>query len=251
MRNKQGFRIWLDSNPKLSENSKTRYVNAIDQLSKKYGLTLYGATDTKGVDTIMSDPTFESFNSGQGRMFSASLNHFKNYINYCNKADEEEINSAILKEKLEYEKNQKKVTPRKITKKDIIDKAEKKPAYTEIKGRKVWKRNSAYAAEAVLLADYMCEVDNSHKHFISKTTEQNYVEAHHLIPIRFQDKHEHSLDIHANIVSVCVACHKQLHHGFFDDKKEILDKLFDSRNERLEASEIDIDIDKLYSYYQD
>jgi 5-methylcytosine-specific restriction enzyme A len=215
MRDKQGFKTWLDSNPRLSENSKRRYANAIDQLSRKYGVALYGATDTKGVDSIMSDPTFESFNNEQGHMFSASLNHFKSFINYCNKVDEEEIHTAILRAKIEYEKNQKKVNPRRITKKDIIDKAEKKPPYTLVKGRKVWKRNPAYATEAVMLADYLCEVDNNHKHFISKTTEQNYVEAHHLIPIRFQDKHEHSLDIHSNIVSVCVACHKQLHHGFF------------------------------------
>lgn len=250
MRDKQSFSDWLDLNPNLTDNSKRRYANAIDQLSNMYGVELYGSTDIKAIDSILSDPGFKSFNDGQGHMFSASLNHFKKYIMLCNDIDEE-INTAILKEKLEYEKKQKKVSPRKITKKDIIDNPVTRPDYILVRGRKVWKRNPAYAAEAVLLANYFCEVDNSHKHFISKTTEQSYVEAHHLIPIRFQDKHEHSLDIHANIVSICVACHKQLHHGFFRDKKDILDKLLNSRKERLKASGIDIDITQLYSYYQD
>lgn len=251
MRDKQSFRNWLDLNTTLGDNSKRRYKNAIEQLSNLYGTKLYGGNDTRAIETLLSNSAFRTFNKSQGNMFSAALGHFKDFINYCNKIDEEEINTAILKEKLEYEKKQKKVIPRNITKKDIIDKTEKKPAYTLVKDRKVWKRNSLYAAEAVLLADYSCEVDNAHKHFTSKTTKQNYVEAHHLIPIRFQDNHENSLDVHANIVSVCVACHKLLHHGFFEEKTAILDKLFDTRKERLEASGIEIDIARLYSYYQD
>jgi 5-methylcytosine-specific restriction enzyme A len=118
-----------------------------------------------------------------------------------------------------------------------------------VKDRKVWKRKPTYAAEAILLADYCCEFKTSHRHFISKTTNQNYVEAHHLIPISFQDKHEHSIDIHANIVSICVACHKQIHHGLFEDKKEILETLFNSRKERLNAAGISIDLEDIYSYY--
>jgi len=251
MRDKQSFRDWLDLNPKLSVNSKTRYTNAIDQLTKLYKVKLYGTIDTKGIDTIMANPKFKDFNDGQGNMFSASLNHFKNYIILCNEIVEEEIKTAILIEKLEYEIKQKKVNLRKINKKDVIDKPEPKPDYTLVRGRKVWKRNPAYAAKAVLLADYICEIDNSHKHFISKTTGQNYVEAHHLIPIRFQDKHKDSLDIHANIVSICLVCHKKIHFGLFEDNKELLEKIFNSRRERLIKGGINISLDELYSYYQD
>lgn len=85
-------------------------------------------------------------------------------------------------------------------------------------------------------ADYLCEYD-----FISK----NYVEAHHLVPMQYQEQFENSLDIHANIVSICLVCHKKIHFELFDDK------LFNIRKERLIKGGINISLDELYSYYQD
>jgi 5-methylcytosine-specific restriction enzyme A len=69
--------------------------------------------------------------------------------------------------------------------------------------------------------------------------------------MKYQELYDNSLDIHSNIVSLCMVCHKILHFGMFVDKKAILDKLFEGRRDRLINSGIDISISELYQYYQD
>lgn len=69
---------------------------------------------------------------------------------------------------------------------------------------------------------------------------KNYVEAHHLIPMQYQEKFDNSLDIHGNIVSICLVCHKKIHHGLFKNKKHILEILFKSRRERRIISEVNL-----------
>ena len=110
-------------------------------------------------------------------------------------------------------------------------------------------RNPEVSKRAIALTNFCCEIDNSHMHFISQATKHNYVEAHHLIPMEFQDDFETSIDVEANIVSLCVVCHKKLHHAIFKDKKEVLKKLYLQRINRLEKCGISISLEKLYSYY--
>lgn len=71
---------------------------------------------------------------------------------------------------------------------NIEDEPRDKPNYRSVNNRKVWSRNPRYASEVVTDADYLCEIDIQHKHFISKFNDKNYVEAHHLIPIQYQEQ---------------------------------------------------------------
>lgn len=87
-------------------------------------------------------------------------------------------------------------------------------------------------------------------YFTSKTTGENYVKAHHLIPMQFQDQFENSLDVEANIISLCPLCHKKVHHATFDEKKLILEELYKIRKDRLKKCKIDISLRDLFSYYQ-
>ncbi len=48
-----------------------------------------------------------------------------------------------------------------------------------------------------------------------------------------QEKFDVSLDVEANIVSLCLVCHKQVHHATFEDKNLILTKIFHKRTKRL------------------
>jgi len=63
------------------------------------------------------------------------------------------------------------------------------------------------------ISHFTCEVDSNHRSFISKKTRENYCEGHHLVPMGKQSSYNYSLDIHANIVSLCPNCHRILHHG--------------------------------------
>ena len=116
-------------------------------------------------------------------------------------------------------------------------------------GRKSYVRNLDIKKTAIENADFCCEYDKDHKYFISNNTKKNYVEGHHLIPMEFQDEFDFSLDVEANIVSLCVVCHKKLHHGICTDKKIIIETLYEQRKERLARCKIKIAYEKLCDYY--
>lgn len=183
-------------------------------------------------------------------MYSASLNHFKGYIQY--KTDSW-LKTKMQAEQLKEEKlfEQYLISPevnRDVSEADLI---REKPENISIGNYKLWSRSSRLAKEAIEFSDYRCEVNNSHRHFISKYNGQNYVEAHHLIPMEFQEEFEYSLDVHANIVTLCLECHKKIHYGYFNDKKEIIQMLFENREQRLLNSGINMDLESLNSYYYD
>ncbi len=76
-----------------------------------------------------------------------------------------------------------------------------------------------------------------------------YTEPHHLIPISKYYDFEYSVDIHENIVSLCSHCHNLLHYGRFEDKKIILRKLYNERENALKAAGINLTWEQLESYY--
>ena len=61
-----------------------------------------------------------------------------------------------------------------------------------------------------------------------------------IIPLKFQEKCNNSIDVYANIVCLCPVCHGLLHHGLINKKIYVAEELFDSRNACLIASSIDL-----------
>lgn len=117
-------------------------------------------------------------------------------------------------------------------------------------GSTYYKRDSKVAKRAIIASNYCCEVDNTHKDFTSNVTKKNYVEAHHLIQMGYQDEFEYSLDVEANIISLCVGCHKMLHHSIYTEKKNIIKQFYKERNERLSECGIDLTLKELLNYYK-
>lgn len=116
-------------------------------------------------------------------------------------------------------------------------------------GREIPKRDPKIAAHALAHAKYLCEYDNEDRTFIRKNG-KNYTEPHHLIPISKYKEYEYSLDVMENIVSLCSHCHNLLHYGRIEDKKVILQKLYNERIEALRTVELGITFEKLLSYYK-
>ncbi len=116
-------------------------------------------------------------------------------------------------------------------------------------GREVPKRDTQIAADALTRADYLCEYNNSDRTFIRKNGTP-YTEPHHLIPISKYRDFEYSLDIMENIVSLCSHCHNLLHYGRFEDKKPLLEKLYNERKAALHVCGIDITLEQLEKYYK-
>ncbi|WP_416144634.1 HNH endonuclease [Planococcus koreensis] len=112
-----------------------------------------------------------------------------------------------------------------------------------------WGRAPLTAKRAIVQADFKCEVDASHEFFVSSVTNENYVEAHHLIPLEFQPQFDNSLDVEANIVSLCAMCHKKIHHAPGSEKFQMVEILHEKRSERLKKCEIYIGREDLKMRY--
>lgn len=110
-------------------------------------------------------------------------------------------------------------------------------------------RSAKVAANALADARYTCEFDQDHQHFISRRNAKNYVEAHHLIPMKYQEEYVYSLDVEANVISLCPVCHRILHHGERQDIDQILTKLYEDRRTRLELCNLNISLDDLKDKY--
>jgi hypothetical protein len=112
-----------------------------------------------------------------------------------------------------------------------------------------YNRNSSVAVHALKQASFKCEIDPTHKTFVSSAKGMPYIEAHHLVPFSRQGAYGVSLDVAANVVALCPMCHKLLHHGRTIDKKEFLKQLLSERATNLSEKEILLDEQTLLSYY--
>ncbi|THC43685.1 hypothetical protein C2862_12915 [Massilia sp. Mn16-1_5] len=118
-----------------------------------------------------------------------------------------------------------------------------------ILGTKAFIRSPIVAANAIRAAEFKCEIDPNHWTFSSKAKKQRYVEAHHLIPISQQNLFEASLDVVANVVSLCATCHRMMHFGLAEEKKSHLLGLLRERKARLRDKAIEVRDSDFLQFY--
>ena len=117
-----------------------------------------------------------------------------------------------------------------------------------IKGAKHPPRNPLQGKVAAEKSNYECELDSTHKTFITPDN-LNYIEKHHLIPMKYYfDFKDYTIDHSFNIYTLCPVCHRQIHFGTDDDKKELIEKLFEKR-EDIYKEYYKIDLKSLISMY--
>ena len=131
---------------------------------------------------------------------------------------------------------------------DIVDLPQEKPEQYRELGRKAYPRSKEVVSNAILFAKAKCEAECSNELFYRKDGITTYTEAHHLIPLSYQDYFEFSLDVEANVISLCPMCHRLLHYGMKTD--ELLRKLHEERKTRLKNCSIDISYEELLLMYR-
>lgn len=117
---------------------------------------------------------------------------------------------------------------------------------TEKRGE-AYRRDRAVVENALYASGYTCEGMCGCDLFIRQDGKNNYTEGHHLIPLSFQPLFEYSLDVEANVVSLCPRCHRLLHYG--QDKSQLLLTLYEKRIARLRMCRIAISYEKLLLLY--
>lgn len=112
-----------------------------------------------------------------------------------------------------------------------------------VRGSVSWSRSSIIKNQVLRTANYQCEIDSGHQTFVAKSSGQQYMEGHHMIPMKKQPVFAASLDVYANIVCLCPVCHRLLHYGLASNKKELLDRMYETRIDRLVNSGIKLSKD--------
>lgn len=216
----------------LSKSSVNHYLDALNNISRRLknkGLVkedVYEIMDLNHLSNVREilyqDPEFIEQNERGRRMYSAGLN---NYYRFAS-------GEGFQKEK------------EKVVKLDTPFEPEEPVTIQQT----VYVRSNILRTQVLEMADYRCEIDESHQTFIAENTNKPYMEGHHAIPMRFQEQFDHSLDVYANIICLCPLCHRRIHHGLSKDRELMANKIYLSRADRLANSGIELSRDNFLKF---
>ncbi|MCR5202878.1 MAG: HNH endonuclease [Lachnospiraceae bacterium] len=229
---KEYFVRYLRDVRQLKESSVKHYLDAIKYISKllvsqgRINESLFEIHDVGELEIIKeylkTDKEFIELDTRGHRMYSVGFN---NYFRFASGEDFAKMNKSI----------------------EILDvKIQPDPIKTRLENYR--NRSSIVKVQVIQYAKYQCEIDSNHKTFTTKSTNQQYMEGHHAIPMKMQDSFKDSnLDVYANVICLCPVCHRRIHYGIDSEKKVLLDKIYHDRSGRLANSGIVLSRDEFYS----
>jgi predicted HNH restriction endonuclease len=129
---------------------------------------------------------------------------------------------------------------------------ERKPEKVTIGEKSKYKRDYRIAKTALKNANGECAYAKAiNKKHITFSTDKvdNYLEAHHLIPMKAQSDFEVNLDRIENVIALCPNCHSAIHYGTLKTKEQMIEELYNMNISELEKANINIDLYKLIHLY--
>ena len=221
---------------RMKNNFKTYYSESdLLRIETMFDLVNpYNNRDTKNVDEKIKE-IWNKYSSEEGRVKLRELyNDFNNGSLFVYPRDSNH-NPDINEIKVTYSFDR--------------DRPKSVSEYSIENGKKIYTRNIETLNNALHLADYKCEAECKNQLFYRKDGKTTYTEGHHLIPLKVQEHFSYSLDVEANIISLCPSCHRFLHHGY--NKSALLEFLYNKRKERLKACNLDISFEQLLIIYDE
>lgn len=225
---KEYFSRYLTDVRGLRQSSVKHYIDALHNISMRLAnkgfvkKDIYEILDLDTLHTarelLMADPDFVDLNTRGNHMYSAGLN------NYMRFAEGTDFQSTKGQE----------------TKMDIPI-AVKADGKTEVI---VHKRSDILRTHTLAFADYRCEMNHSHESFIAEKTNKPYMEVHHAIPMKWQSEFAYSLDVYANLISLCPICHRKIHYGRKTERLKMVHQIYAEREERLVKSGLSLSRDE-------
>lgn len=219
---KEYYSKYLSEIRGVKQSSVNHYLDALKHISRRMKEKgwivedIYEITDLDYLNNLREllyqDPDFVALNDRGNHMYSVGLNH---YCNFASGAD-------LLN------------TKEQIAKLDVPIKSDE-PIIIQ---QTVYRRSNILRIQALSIADYSCEIDQSHRSFIAENNKKPYMEGHHVIPMRLQNQFKNSLDVYANIICLCPLCHRKIHYGLIEERRNMSQKIYYDRAERLANSGI-------------
>lgn len=181
---------------------------------------------------------------GPRRVEGRLLDYIRN-VEFEQKLNKQENIESELDNQLNNDLAKEPISPLKST--TIVNKPKTIPSPVYIQGKKTYPRDKQVAINALLRSNHNCEVNSNHKTFISKYSDLPYMEAHHLIPLSYQDKFKYSLDVESNVTSLCSHCHNMIHYGL--EQSGIIETIYLKRKNDLLLTGIEVDLNELIDFY--
>jgi 5-methylcytosine-specific restriction protein A len=132
-----------------------------------------------------------------------------------------------------------------------IDEALKLRPAKKMSNSTFWARDYRISKAALKRTNYTCELasdSDTHSSFVADSTKENYVEAHHLIPMKEQENFQYSLDNARNIVALCPNCHRMIHYSEQSVRKGKITEIFEKRKNELDTYTITLsDLYRMYN----
>ena len=108
---------------------------------------------------------------------------------------------------------------------ESIEEYQQDTKYIEIKQV---ERDRDIREVCLMRAGYQCEINSEHTSFTTVNGRQ-YVESHHIIPLKYQDQFNFNLDTVDNLIALCPNCHKAIHYGSRRTKEMLLKQIHNIR----------------------
>lgn len=247
----------------IENNIKNK--NFICCISKKYkstGIFSYSTLIEETKVFLLTLLFTESKNANLNSIYKIFIKNFSENIQEINKKEvfsylieNKEVFDPIFEdileiEDIEIELPQEVVLERieKDRQEDYIDET------SEIGRQKIKAIYSLRKKQARIQSGYKCALESLNNcksiYFTAKANKKNYLELHHLIPQEFRNDFSYSIEVLANYVTLCPRCHRQIHLAIDNERKSLINALYEARRERLELVGLRIENDKIHEYYK-
>ncbi len=126
--------------------------------------------------------------------------------------------------------------------------------YNEASISRKYRRNPLLGKIAIQNAYYACENNHEHITFKSAKTQKNFMEAHHLVPVKYQQQiwQEYNINVDCveNIVSLCPTCHRAFHNGTKEVKAQLIENIYNQIVPRYKSIGFDITLEEIKRLYK-
>lgn len=226
-------------------------VKSLYLYQEKFGTIPATLTDMNFIDRLLSildDDEFIALNQEHHRFYQASIKEFIRYLISRDDSLAVIFNNPKFLKKEKNHHTQKLVDDYVKKLQDVRPIRKRKPKYI---GKSAKYPRDSFAKEYTKkIANYTCEYDPSHTTFISENDGNQYMEAHHLIPMSAQDLFEHSIDFPDNMISLCPTCHRRIHLAKKIDRIQMIKHFYNLRKDRYAKHGIDINLKELLNFYE-
>lgn len=197
-------------------------------------------------ERVTFDTTISRSTVAYGLDAVADKKWFLGYINQIMTNFDNDIKEiAEEQQDIEYQKQVDRVNDENLDINSFKDRHANEPEQVMKKSGMAVKRDPKLGKAVIKNSDYQCECNSCHESFVSQSSAQKYMEAHHFISTsKYKEvwaEFKINVDCVQNIVSLCPNCHRAIHYGTQAEKMERLEAIWRVKGSELKEANPNIE----------